>query len=137
MLEISRGRTATFPEIEIRQADIRELHGPEWQTHIALCSLALHHMSGNDAVQLLRDMHRLSSVGFIVNDLNRNTAAAWIASTYAHLTSRNPLTLNDTPASIMRAFTPSELVSMAKEAGLTQVRIFREPVFRLVLLSEH
>jgi ubiquinone/menaquinone biosynthesis C-methylase UbiE len=136
MVEISRRRTATFPEIEILEGDIRGLQAPEWKSHIALCSLAIHHLSVPEAVQLLRDMYRLSSVGLIVNDLNRNAAAAWIASVYARLTSGNPLTLHDTPASILRSFTPSELAAMAKEAGLTNVRVFREPVFRLVLLSE-
>jgi len=137
MLNVSRRLTAGFPEIRILEADIMDLDGKTWDAEIVLCSLALHHFSTQDAVRLLATMNRLSSVGFIVNDLNRNWIAAWSAWVYSHLTSRNPLTLNDTYASVLRAFTPSELRTMSERAGIAHFHIHHEPMFRLVLVGEH
>ena len=137
MLGVSRELTAGFPEIRILEADITKLDGKTWDADIVLCSLALHHFSIPDAVRLLATMYRLSSVGFIVNDLNRNWIAAWSAWIYTHLTTRNPLTLNDSYASVLRAFTPSELRTMSEKAGLAHFHIHNEPMFRLVLVGEH
>ena len=60
-------------------------------------------------------MHRVARVGFIVNDLRRSRTghlAAWVA---ARLTTRNRLTRNDAPLSVLRAYTPDELAGLACE----------------------
>jgi len=137
MLEISRKMTANFPQIDIRQADILHLEDQNLKADIVLCSLTLHHFATPDAIRILATMHRLGTAGFIVNDLNRHWVAAWSAWAYAHLTTRNPLTLNDTYASVLRAYTPSELRTMAERAGVARFRIHHEPMFRLVLVGEH
>jgi ubiquinone/menaquinone biosynthesis C-methylase UbiE len=136
MIGVLQKRTQGFPEIEIREADILNLGGGEWEADIVLCSLALHHFSTPDAVRLIATMHRLSRVGFIVNDLNRSWVAGWSAWIYAHLTTRNPLTLNDSYVSVLRAFTPSELRIISERAGVARFWIHHEPMFRLVLVGE-
>lgn len=137
MIAVARRLTAGFPEIQVCEGDILRIQGEQWEADIVLCSLALHHFSVHDAVGLLSTMDRLSRVGFIVNDLNRLWVAAWCAWAYAHATSRNPLTLNDTYVSVLRAFTPAELAAMAEQAHVRRFRIFHERMFRLMLVGEH
>jgi ubiquinone/menaquinone biosynthesis C-methylase UbiE len=136
-LSIARERTAKYPEITIEQGDLLKLGYPPRSFDIVLCSLAIHHFSRSDAVRILRMMLEYSRVGLIVNDLYRTRPAAWIAWIYTHLTTRNPMTLNDSYVSVLRAFTPRELREMAAEAGMPNFQIFRHPMFRLVLVGGH
>lgn len=135
ILEIAHRRTQGIPEIEVAQKDLLQLDFADGSFDIVLCSLALHHFSREDAVRILAEMNRLSRVGFIVNDLNRSWIGAWTAWLYTHATSRNPLTLNDSYVSILRAFTPGELSEMAVEAGLKEFHVMTRPFFRLILVG--
>ena len=133
---VAKDRTAGFSEISIVQGDILKMTWEPRSYDIVLCSLAIHHFSREDAVKLLAMMRQTARIGLVVNDLNRSRLAAWTAWTYAHLTSRNPMTLNDSYVSVLRAFTPSELALLAREAGIYSPLVRTHPFFRLVLVSE-
>ena len=136
MLDIARSRTSQYPNIRIERCDILNPHFPDKSFDIVICSLALHHFSRHDALNILRHMSRLSRVGIIVNDLRRSWIGAWTAWVYTHLTTRNRLTLNDSYISVLRAFTDGELHELAGEAGLRQFAVVRRPFFRLVLTAQ-
>src|SRR5690606_18049428 len=106
------------PDIVLARHDARSIPLPDGAFDIVLCSLSLHHFPPDDAVRVLREMHRLSRTGFILNDLRRSRGghiAAWIA---AHLTTRNRLTRNDAPLSVRRAYTLDELEELLARAGI-------------------
>jgi SAM-dependent methyltransferase len=136
-LSIARDRSAEYPEIAVEQGDLLKLNFPPKSFDVVLCSLAIHHFSRHDAVRIIQMMIAYSRVGLIINDLHRSWPAAWTAWMYTHLTTRNPMTLNDSYVSVLRAFTPRELLEMAAEAGVPNPRIFRHPMFRLVLVGKH
>jgi hypothetical protein len=136
-LSIARERTAKHPEITVEQGDLLKLGYPPRSFDIVLCSLAIHHFSRSDAVRILAMMSEYSRVGLIVNDLYRSWPAAWTAWIYTHVTTRNPMTLNDSYVSVLRAFTPRELREMAIEAGVPNPQIFHHPMFRLILVAGH
>jgi ubiquinone/menaquinone biosynthesis C-methylase UbiE len=136
-LSIARERTKTFPEITVEEGNLLALQYPAKSFDIVLCSLALHHFSRTNGVRILKTMVSLSRTGLIINDLSRSWPAAWAAWTYAHLTTRNPMTLNDSYVSVLRAFTPSELLEIAREADAPNLRMYRHPMFRLVLVGGH
>lgn len=135
MLQTARELTAGIPEISIEEGDILSPRYPDKSFDIVLCSLTLHHFSRADAVAILRNMARLCRVGLIVNDLRRSWLGAWMAWLYTHLTTRNPMTLYDSPLSVLRAFTLEELATMAEEAGINHTTITKQPLFRLVLIG--
>jgi ubiquinone/menaquinone biosynthesis C-methylase UbiE len=135
ILEVARRRTQGIPEIEVVHGDLLQLDFTDASFDIVLCSLALHHFSREDAVRILSEMNRICRIGFIVNELNRSWIAAWMAWVYTHVTTRNPLTLHDSYASVLRAFTPSELREMALEAGIKKFDIMTRPFFRLILVG--
>jgi 2-polyprenyl-3-methyl-5-hydroxy-6-metoxy-1,4-benzoquinol methylase len=136
-LAIARERVETYSEISVLGADILSLDFPEKSFDIVLCSLAIHHFSRKDGLQILRMMNKLSRIGLIVNDLNRSWPAAWSAWTYAHCTTRNPMTLHDSYVSVLRAYTPKELLDMAIEAEIPNPRLHKHPFFRLLLVGQN
>lgn len=137
ILELATESTRAFPEIEVVPGDVLALSYEDKSFDIVLCSLAIHHFSSEEAVTILRAMNRISRLGFIVNDLNRSRSAAWTVWLYTHLTSLNPLTLNDSYISVLRAFTPVELKEMALRSEIQQFRIETRPFFRLILIGSH
>lgn len=132
ILAVARTLLAGVPNIRIEQRNILSLPYPDKSFDFVLCSLTLHHFSRADAVHILRTMHRLSRIGFVVNDLARSRAAAFVAWLYTRLTTRNIMTRYDAVASVLAAFTKEELSSLAREAGIDGFRVYSAPVFRLV-----
>ena len=98
---------------------------------IVMCSQVLHHFSGLDAVKLLREMNRVARMRVIVSDLRRSWIAAaglWLVSfpLRFHAVSRH-----DGVVSVMRGFTPSELVDTVHEAVARKPRARRRRGFRI------
>jgi ubiquinone/menaquinone biosynthesis C-methylase UbiE len=136
MLNAARQYASEFPEIRFEQGDILNLSVPAASFDIVTCSLAIHHLSRENAVKLLREMNRISRLGFVVNDLSRSRTGAATAWIYTRLTTLNPMTRYDSVISVLRAFTKKELAEMAAEAGVQPIRIFTAPLFRLVAVKE-
>jgi SAM-dependent methyltransferase len=135
ILALAREQIAGHPGITLARYDARVVPLPDKQFDIVLCSLSLHHFSPDDAVRVLREMNRLARTGFILNDLRRGRlgyAAAWIAS---RLTTRNRLTRNDAPLSILRAYTPAELGDLLRRAGIEGATISTHPWFRMAAIK--
>lgn len=134
VLALARNEIVGCPGITLARYDARAVPIPDKHVDIVLCSLSLHHFPPHEAIQVIREMHRLARIGFIINDLRRSRMgymAAWIA---AHLTTRNRLTRNDAPLSVRRAYTPTELHQLLKRAGIEDAVISRRPWFRMAAI---
>jgi SAM-dependent methyltransferase len=132
ILRIARERS---PGIRFERQDLRALPYPPASFDIVLCSLALHHFAEADVVAILRRIHEIARVGYIVNDLRRNRAAIWLSRLLARTVLTNPIAKFDAPASCERAFTVAELRAMAERAGLEQFTIRRHHMFRMALVG--
>lgn len=131
ILALARNQVTGHPDITLAQYDARAVPLPDKRFDIVLCSLSLHHFSPDDAVRVLREMDRLARTGFILNDLRRGRlgyTAAWVAS---RLTTRNRLTRNDAPLSVLRAYTPHELEGLLQRAGIDDAVISTYLWFRM------
>ena len=136
MLEIARKIASGIEEIKFERGDLMNLPYQDESFDIVTCSLAIHHFSREDGVKLLREMNRISKLGFVVNDLSRSyigAAAAWL---YTRITTRNPMTRYDSVISVLRAFTKEELTSMAVEVGVVGIKVYTTPLFRLLAVLE-
>jgi SAM-dependent methyltransferase len=112
-------------------ADALRLPFADNSIDIVMCSQVLHHFSGADALKLLREMNRVARARVIVSDLRRSWLAAaglWIVSfpLRFHAVSRH-----DGVVSVMRGFTPSELVDTVHEAIARRPRAHRRRGFRV------
>ena len=137
MLQLARMWSAGLP-IRFIRCDARRLPFRDRSVDVVLCSLMLHHLTEADAVQALRELGRVARRRLIVNDLRRSRVAyvlIWLITRV----SRNRLTRCDSPASVERAFTPAELESLARAAGLDRrgsFRLYRHLYYRMALVHE-
>lgn len=117
-LEIAKRLSARYPEIGFVEGDVLEWQPPE-PYDIVFCTLALHHFSEDNAVQLLQRCRDLSRKFVLVSDLRRG----WLATIGVHLLTatmfREPMTKYDGRLSAARAFSFSEMNQLARRAGWT------------------
>lgn len=118
--------------ISFVKGDILEMDYPNEKFDIVLCSLALHHFTRADAVRIIREMDRLSRIGFVVCDLRRCYAALVWTWLYTRLTTTNIMTRTDAIASVLASFTKNELRELLVHVGPGDAVVRRAPVFRLV-----
>jgi ubiquinone/menaquinone biosynthesis C-methylase UbiE len=117
-------RLAHRTDVELQVADGRSLPFADRAFDVAHASLVLHHLGQTDAVGFLRELARVSTMGIVINDLERG-AANWLGTWLVlHVLSRNPYTLHDGPLSVRRAFTSAEMRDLLQEAGLRPVAQF-------------
>jgi len=131
ILAEARRTLAGMPGVTFAVCDARAVPMPDRSFDVVLCSLSLHHFAPGEAVQVLREMDRLARTGFILNDIRRCLAgfvAAWGASRVA---TRNRLTRQDMPLSVLRAYTPNELRSLLRQAGIHDAAVTTHPLFRM------
>ena len=115
-LEIARGLSADFPEIDFKQGDVL-FFGEDGQYDIVLCSLALHHFEETAAVRVLERCRHLSRRFVLVSDLRRGFLATVGVYLLTALIYRESMTRNDARLSAERAFSFREFGSLAERAG--------------------
>lgn len=117
-IEIARGLSANSPEIQYHRADIHGF-GEAHSYDIVLFSLALHHFSADEAVQLLRRCRELSRGQVLVADLCRGWFAKLGVALLTAIIFREAMTRNDARVSVARAFSYREMSELARAAGWT------------------
>lgn len=137
-VRVARQRTTRAPSIRLLRADGLRLPFSDGRFHAALLSMTLHHMDGPDLRNVLGELGRVARGGVVlVGELERcfpnYLGARLLAETVWR---RSPITRHDGPLSVLRAFTPGEMTSLAREAGLRNPRVHRHFFYRLVLRAE-
>jgi len=137
-LEMARAHTAAEPAVTVETADALKLPYADDSFDVALISTALHHFDDErDCVRVLREMHRVSRIGLVVNDLARSRTALLGARLLAATVWRtHPVTRHDGPLSVRRSFTPDELRALAARAGFAKAMVHAHFPFRVALVVE-
>src|SRR5438128_6219726 len=128
-IEIARGLSSGYPEIDFYRADLFEWNSSPGLRldclkqsslsepyDIVLCSLSLHHFSGDDAVRVLQKCRDLSRERVLVADLRR---ARWLTFAVYFVTAtiyRDEMTKTDARLSAARAFSFGEMRDLAERA---------------------
>jgi ubiquinone/menaquinone biosynthesis C-methylase UbiE len=98
------------------------------------CSLFLHHLSPEEAVQFARESLRVCRVAVLVNDLVRHPLH--LALAYAGVPIyRSRITRNDAPASVKQAYTIDEMTEFFRRGGAAQVEAQRHFLFRMGVIA--
>ena len=129
VLEESRA----FPEIEAVRGDALALPFDDGAFDYVMCSLFAHHFKDDACVRVLREMSRVARRRVYCIDLHRHPVAYYFYTTIGRLLLHNRLVREDGALSILRAFRPRELRSLAERAGLSNPKVERRFPYRLVL----
>jgi len=82
------------------------------------CSLAFHHFGPQMCVQMVELMAQQARRGFVVNDLERSWFGFFGAKFLSYTLTRQRLTKHDAPLSVLRSFSPAELLAIGQRANL-------------------
>ncbi len=134
-IEIARGLSRDYPEIEFIAGDVLAFSREPYD--MVLCSLALHHFTESDAIALLKRCLALSKRYVLVADLRRG----WLATAGVRLLTtlffRQEMTQVDARLSAARAFSFTELRSLAERAGWKDFGHARFAFARQAIWLEH
>jgi hypothetical protein len=136
MLTFAREETARFPEIKMVQCDIHGLPFANESFNLTVNSLSLHHFTREGAIGIMRSLHAACKRGMIINDLHRSRIAWAAIFALTRMLTQNRLTRFDAPVSVMNAFTPDEMTTMAQEAGIEDFKVHRHFPYRIALVSQ-
>jgi phospholipid N-methyltransferase len=122
--------------IRFMQADAFHLPFKPGSVDYFISSLFLHHLPPEQVVAVLRQTFELSRRGIIMSDLVRGWLP-WLAFKLAQpVFARNYLTRHDGAISVLRAYTPSELLELARQAGLCGARVYQHFPWRMTLVAD-
>lgn len=103
---------------------------------VITCTLFLHHLTSNQAVNLLRRAAGAARHALVVDDLVRSRAGHTLAWVGCRVLSRSPIVHNDGPVSVEGAFSIAEAKQMADQAGLVGAKVDRHWPERFQLVWE-
>jgi ubiquinone/menaquinone biosynthesis C-methylase UbiE len=120
--------------LRLVRADGRSLPFRSGAFDAAFSTLTLHHLSEEGAVEVVREMARVSRGPVVVTDLERSLPAYLGARLLAGTRWRHDdVTRYDGPLSVRRSFTARELRTVAARAKLPGARVVRRfPFLALV-----
>lgn len=104
---------------------------------IIFSSLFCHHFSNEELISQFQWMQQNCTLGFFINDLQRNTIAYHLIKMLSRLFSRSYLVKHDAPLSVARGFHKTELINLLQKAGMHNSDVSRKWAFRYLLIYKH
>ncbi len=98
---------------------------------VAICSQVLHHFDDRRARILIAELDRVSRVGVVIGELERDALAAFLFRAVAPALRFHPVTVKDGLLSIERGFSGPELRALVRSAVPRDVVVRRRFPFRL------
>jgi hypothetical protein len=135
-LQLARSRIHSTPNIRLLQADAGDLPFAPDSVDYLISSLFLHHLSPEQVTNLLRQTFDHVRCGLILTDITRGVLPLLAFKISQFVFARNYLTRHDGAVSIRRAYTPAELLDLAKSAGLSTAGVYSHPLWRMTLVAD-
>ena len=109
----------------------------ENKPHFIFSSLFCHHFNDEDLKKQFEWMKQNASIGFFVNDLQRNPLAYYSIKLLTQLFSKSYLVKNDAPLSVLRGFHKEELNSILHQSNIQSFSLKWKWAFRWLLIYKH
>jgi ubiquinone/menaquinone biosynthesis C-methylase UbiE len=122
------------PRLKIVRTDALDPAFKDASFDYALTHMFMHHLDDDVAVELLKQMDRISRRGILLADLQRDRAAYRWISLFTLLA--NPMVRHDARVSVAQAFTRDEILALRERAGLSYARYYPHFAHRFVLAGE-
>lgn len=128
-LKYARGYAAACPEITLIQGDALALPVRPGSVDVVISAMTLHHLRPEETTRYLTEIDAAARLGWVVNDLVRGRAAYLLVWVLTRLFSRSAMARHDGPVSILRSYTPPEVVALCEKAGLFDVKVVHYAAF--------
>jgi len=128
-LRYARGSAAAYPEIALVQGDALALPIRPGSVDVVISAMTLHHLPTHEATRYLAEMDAAARLGWVMNDLVRGRAAYRLVWLLTRVFSRSAMARHDGPMSILRSYTPPEVVALCEKAGFFDVQVVHYAVF--------
>lgn len=136
VIEYLRKHCRAYPEITGINSDYQEFLDQNTSVDIVHCSLFCHHLTDGELIKLFIYFRKNVTIGFVINDLQRNWMAYYSSWFFTRLLNGTILAKNDGPVSVLRAFKVSELKHMLEKANITNFIIQKKQLFRLLIVGK-
>ncbi len=123
-------------DVDVVSADARTLPFADGSFDVVHAALFLHHFDGEEAVEVIKEMARVSNGFVIVNDLHRHLLPYAFLKVMGRLPLFGEMFTHDAPVSVLRAFRRAELQRIFGDAGLPNVSIRWHPGFRWIAVAD-
>jgi 2-polyprenyl-3-methyl-5-hydroxy-6-metoxy-1,4-benzoquinol methylase len=97
-------------------------------------TLFFHHFTSDQLIGFFRHLKDQTSVGWIINDIHRNSLAYYSIKWLTQIFSKSQMVKHDAPQSVLRAFKRSELTDIMYRAGIDHFKIRWRWAFRWQLI---
>lgn len=124
------------PGLHLLSADALAPPFPSGRIDYIISSLFLHHLRPGQVIDLLGWCAARAACGLVLSDLTRGWLPYWAFLLGRPVFARNWLTRHDGALSVRRAYTPAELASLARAAGLEGFRIYTHFPWRMTLVLD-
>lgn len=104
---------------------------------IIFSSLFCHHFTDEQLTEQLKWMQQNSTIGFFINDLQRNWFAYQSIKIITRIFSSSYLVKNDAPLSVVRGFHKNEWLQLLQKAGLENFVVEWKWAFRYLIIYKH
>lgn len=144
IVELAREAAKAAPGVSKFEAVAADVFSYPYQTgdnfgyDFVTCSLAFHHFGPEMSVRMVELMASQAKRAFVVNDLERSWFGFLGAKLLTYTLTRQRLTRHDAPLSVLRAFSPTELLELGQRAQLPpgwNLTLHRGPFARLALVG--
>ncbi len=122
-------------EINFTVADYRDVAFNNNRPGIIFSSLFCHHFTDEELVAMLQWIKRNSTIGFFINDLQRNSLSYNFIKYASRLFSKSYLVKNDAPLSVLRGFHKNEWENIFEKAGIDDYSIEWKWAFRYLIVT--
>lgn len=126
----ARQLSQNYPNISYRCEDIFDASFKELKYDIVLCTLTLHHFKNKEIVDLLSVFYANSTIGIVINDLQRSAIAYRLFQALCFVFRLNEMSREDGLTSILRGFKKEELIHFSKKLSFKNYKIHWKWAFR-------
>lgn len=123
-----------YPTINFIESDYRDAQF-EQKPDIIFSSLFCHHFTDEQLIEQFNWLRQNCNIGFVINDLQRNSIAYYSIKLLTKLFSKSYLVKNDAPLSVARGFHQQELSTLLRKANIRNFDLMWKWAFRYLVIA--
>lgn len=129
-INIAKEYSHSYTNITYRIQDVLSLEPQEFHCDILICTLTLHHFSQEQIHTFIKKFALLSTIGIVVNDLDRNKIGYILFKVFSQLFMKTPIAKHDGLVSIKSGFVKKDFHIFSKSVPTMNSKVRWRWAFR-------